>query len=35
MAIRPVRELSMSLPFRVDAFGTIAATVDEVKDLGR
>lgn len=31
MAIRAVRELSMSLPFRVDAFGTIAATVDESK----
>ena len=31
MAIRQIRELSMSLPFRVDEYGTIAATVDQSK----
>lgn len=31
MAIRPIRELSMSLPFRVDEYGTIAATIDQSK----
>lgn len=31
MALRPIRELSMSLPFRVDEYGTIAATVDQSK----
>ena len=31
MAIRPIRELSMSLPFRVDEYGTISATIDQSK----
>lgn len=31
MAIRPIRELTMSLPFRVDEYGTIAATIDPSK----
>lgn len=31
MAVRPVLELCISLPFRVDEYGTIAATVDQSK----
>lgn len=31
MSIRPVRELTMTLPFKVDPYGTISATVDESK----
>lgn len=31
MAIRPIRELTMSLPFRIDEYGTVAATVDQSK----
>jgi phage baseplate assembly protein W len=31
MAIRQIRELTISLPFRIDEYGTIAATVDQSK----
>jgi len=31
MAISSMRELCMSLPFRIDEYGTIAATVDQSK----
>ena len=31
MAIRPALELAISLPFQVDEYGTIAATVDQPK----
>lgn len=31
MAITPAFELAISLPFRIDAFGTVAATIDQSK----
>lgn len=31
MGLRPALELAMSLPFRIDEYGTVAATVDESK----